>query len=194
MINLLFFSGSSKKGSVNTRLAHAAADLTKAAFSNEATVILIDLSDYDMPTFDGEVATEENFPDNARKLKSLLAKSDGVFMGSDEYTGAYSALFRNIIGWLTLDTGDGAPIFKGKTIALCGASPRGVGGLRGHPALHQLLTVIGASVIPQQISLGTSASAFDREGQLLPRVKKQLLEGSIPNLVQAAAIQKASST
>lgn len=186
MTKLLFFSGSSRKGSANFRLVQAASKLMKRTFGDDVSITDIKLSDYDMPPYDSEVDGGAELPENACKLRKILASSDGVFMGADEYTGAYSALFRNSIGWMMRDESDETPFFRGKVIALCGASPGGVGGLRGQPALHQLLSVMGAIVIPQHISLGTSSSPFDANGELLPRVEKQLQNGVIPRLYHAA--------
>lgn len=185
MYDLLFFSGSSRKSSVNTRLAQAAAEVANSAFDDDVRVSVIDLADFDVPAFDVGEATINNFPENVRKLKTLIGNSDGIFIGSDEYTGTYSTLFRNLIDWLMQDSQKSGNIFARKPILLCGASPQGVGGLRGHPALHQLLTIIGATVISQHISLGTSPTPFDKTGQLLPRVEKQLRGEAINRLISA---------
>lgn len=187
MTKLLFFSGSSRKGSVNSLLVQAASRLMEKTFGEEVTVTNINLSDYDMPSYESDEDGGKELPENAHKLRDILAANDGIFMGSDEYTGAYSALLRNSIGWLMRDEDQQNPIFKGKIVALCGAAPGGVGGLRGHPALHQLLSTMGATVIGQQISLGTSSSPFNQDGHLLPRVEKQMLDEVIPKLFQAAS-------
>lgn len=186
MTKLLFFAGSSRKGSANSRLVKAAEALTKNAFGNDVVTTRIHLSDFDMPTYDSDADGRGDLPENAHALRDILVANDGIFLGSDEYTGAYSALLRNSFSWLTRVEDQQNLIFKGKIVALCGAAPGGVGGLRGHPALHQLLSTMGATVIGQQISLGTSSSPFDMEGHLLPRVEKQMLDEVIPKLFQAA--------
>lgn len=186
MVKLVFLSGSSQKKSVNSRLVRAAAEVFEKTYGDGVEVTLIDLADYDTPVFDGAVADPENLPENARKLRDILTESGGIFMGSDEYTGSYSTLLRNTLGWLTLTPKGRKPVFDNLPIALCGASPQGVGGLRGHPALTQLLRSIGATVIAQHLSLGTYATAFDDQGLLLPGVEKQLALDAVPKLFDAA--------
>ena len=183
MTNLLFFAGNSQGGSLNSRLVEASAELTKLNFPEIEDITLLRLSDYGLPVFPSLEGGVPDIPIMAQDLRNLLAQADGIFVGSDEYTGTYSTRFRNAVRWLAL--APGASAFAGKPIALCGASPGGVGGLRGHPALGQLLRVMGGHVISQKIHLGTATSAFDETGALLPRVQKQLLDGAIKKLVQA---------
>jgi len=184
LINLLFFAGSSQDGSLNSKLVRASADLTSSSYPDIANITLLHLSDYDLPVFPDTQDGLPDLPEKAKELQKHLAGAQGIFIGSDEYTGTYSTRFRNVVKWLA--SAPGKPVFAGRPIALCGATPGGVGGLRGHPALGQLLRVLGANVISQHIHLGTATSAFDENGALLPRVKKQLLDGSIKKLVQAA--------
>jgi NAD(P)H-dependent FMN reductase len=183
LVNLLFFSGSSQVGSVNARLAGAAADLVRRRFDAEVTAI--DLSDFDLPNY-GQAAQSGALPADAVKLRGLLRSADGVFLSSDEYTGTYSAVFRNAVGWLTDERDGSASVLRGKPVALCGASAGGVGALRGQPALNQLLREIGAEVISQHLELGTSPSPFDPQGQLLPRVERQLVDACLRELLEAA--------
>ena len=184
MTKLLFFAGSSQDGSLNSKLVAASAELTKLSYPDVADITLLHLSDYDLPIFPDTQDGLPDLPEKAKELQKHLAGSQGIFIGSDEYTGTYSTRFRNVVKWLASAPGD--PVFAGKPIALCGATPGGIGGLRGHPALGQLLRVMGANVISQHIRLGTATSAFDENGALLPRVEKQLLDGAIKKLVEAA--------
>ncbi|MBV1866858.1 MAG: NAD(P)H-dependent oxidoreductase [Marinosulfonomonas sp.] len=189
MTNLLFFAGNSQKGSLNSRLVGASAELTKLNFPEITSITLLQLSDYDLPVFPNSDDGVPDVPEKANELQKLLAQTDGIFIGSDEYSGMYSTRFRNALRWLA--SIDGPLVFSDKPIALCGATPGGVGGLRGHPALGQLLRVMGGNVISQHIHLGTATSAFDDAGALLPRVEKQLLDGAIKKLVQAARASSA---
>jgi NAD(P)H-dependent FMN reductase len=178
MVSLLFLSGSSQLGSTNWRLPRAAAALAARAFAGRVTSNVLELDDLDLPTYEPEGAV----PHELNPLKQEISRADGIFMSSDEYTGAYSAMFKNAVAWLMRDTPDKPP-FGGLRVALVGTAARGAGGLRGHPALRQLLEELGAEVISQHLELGTDVGAFDREGNLLPRLEKQLVSGSLAKLV-----------
>ena len=190
MIDLIFLSGSSQIGSVHRRLAKAAAALTNRKFENQAYATLTDLSDLDLPNFsEHDVATTET-PIDAITLCNRLSQADGMFMSSDEYTGAYSAVLKNTIRWLSARTAESETPFRGMPIALCGASSRGAGSLRGQPALAQFLGELGAHVIPQYLELGTSASLFNDQGGLHQRFEKQLVEGCLLKLVEAGKARR----
>ncbi|CAM5302965.1 MAG: NAD(P)H-dependent FMN reductase [Afipia broomeae] len=180
MKKLLFLSGSSHVGSVNWRLASAAAAITKQFFGNQINPVTLDLMHFDLPSF--EDASENDQPEDAVRLKAEFDGVAGIFMSSDEYTGTYSAVLRNAIGWLRLSDPNLRTPFDGTQVALCGSSGRGAGGLRGQPALQQLLNELGAIVIPQHLEMGTAESPFDASGTLRPKAQKQLLEGCLGKL------------
>lgn len=184
MTRLLFLSGSSHIGSANWKLASAAAAIAKRSFGDHIEPVSLDLMQFDLPNF--ENASEHDRPEEAVRLKAAFDGVSGIFMSSDEYTGTYSAILKNAIGWLRLsDPGLRTP-FDGMQVALCGTSGRGAGGLRGQPALQQLLLELGAVVISQHLELGTSDSRFDREGRLLPKAQRQLLDGCLGKLCAKA--------
>lgn len=189
MIDLIFLSASSQIGSVHRRLATAAAALTNRNFRNEAKATLVDLNSLDLPNFSERDAAVNDIPIDATALRNRLSQADGMFMSSDEYTGAYSAFLKNTIRWLSsLDAKSETPL-RGMPIALCGASSRGAGSLRGQPALAQLLGELGAHIIPQYLELGTAASLMDDEGQLRQRFGRQLSEGCLLKLFEAGTVR-----
>lgn len=184
MIKLLFLSGSSHVGSANWKLANAAIAIARKSFGDRIDLAGLDLMQFDLPNFEG--ASEHDRPEEVFRLKSSFNGVAGIFMSSDEYTGAYSATLKNAIGWLRLvDSGHRTP-FDGARVALCGTSGRGAGGLRGQPALQQFLVELGAVVISQHLELGTSESPFDGEGRLLLKAQRQLLEGCLGKLCTQA--------
>ncbi len=190
LLDLIFLSASSQAGSVHRRLATAAAALTNRKLQDEANAALIDLSSFDLPNFSEHDDATNETPAGATALHDRLSRADGMFMSSDEYTGAYSALLKNTIRWLSsLDAQNETPL-RGMPVALCGASSRGAGSLRGQPALAQLLGELGAHVIPQYLELGTAASLLDENGQLRQRFERQLVEGCLIKLVEAGKARR----
>ena len=71
-VKILAFAGSTREGSWNKKLlAVAAAAARKAG----AQVTLIDLRDYPLPLYDGDLEAESGVPDNAVKLQHLLLEN-----------------------------------------------------------------------------------------------------------------------
>ena len=178
-MKLMFIAGSSRVGSANWKLALAAATLAKDAFSHVETVAL-DPAQFDLPDF--EKHAPHDVPDEVVKLRSLLGSVDGFFVSSDEYTGVYSSLLKNMVGWLQIADADRRTPFRGALVALCGIAGRGAGGLRGQPALQQFFRELGANVISKSIELGSLDGPLDASGQLSPKIRKQMLDGCLTAL------------
>lgn len=91
---LLFFSGSARENSFNKRLARLGAAIAEA---NSIPSTFVDLGDYPMPIYDGDLEVKSGPPDNARKLKNLFRAHTGIFIASPEYNAAFSPLLKNAI-------------------------------------------------------------------------------------------------
>jgi chromate reductase len=95
---ILVFAGSIRTGSFNARLAALAAkELALAG----ADVTRISLEDYPLPIYDGDDEAESGVPDNAKKLKSMMAAHQGVFIASPEYNASVTPLLKNTIDWIS---------------------------------------------------------------------------------------------
>lgn len=183
-MKLVFISGSSHVGSTNWKLAPAAAEIARSGFAHVEPIAL-DPTQIDLPGFEHHGL--HDMPPEVPQLKSLLASADGFFISSDEYTGVYSSVLRNMVGWLRLADADQETPFRGAMVALCGTAGRGAGGLRGQPALQQFFRELGATVVSQQLELGSLDGPFDAAGQLAPMIRKQLVEGCLRQLCSPRA-------
>ena len=66
---ILCFAGSLRRDSLNKKLVKVAMQSAQKA---GAEVTYVDLKDYPMPVYDGDIETEQGIPDNAKKLKQLM--------------------------------------------------------------------------------------------------------------------------
>jgi chromate reductase, NAD(P)H dehydrogenase (quinone) len=88
---ILVMAGSLRAGSHNGRLAALVAkELTLA----EADVTRISLADYPLPLLDPDLLATAGPPENAVKLKHMLAAHQGVFIASPEYTASVTPLLK----------------------------------------------------------------------------------------------------
>lgn len=184
MTKIVLLAGSARKDSINKKLVYLAASMIKAAGA-DATVV--DLNDYDMPLYNSDVEKEQGMPENAKKLKQVFIQHDGFFIASPEYNGAYSALLKNTIDWLSRPHEDNEPplsAYNGKVAALGAVSPGALGGLRGLVPLKMLLGNIGVMVIPSQVAIGAGFKAFDAEGQLIDKRHATLLKTTLDELLR----------
>lgn len=175
MSKILAFSGSSRKGSFNTRLVKIAASGAQEA---GASVTTIDLSDYPMPLFNQDLEKEQGMPESARRFKNLLIEHDAFIIASPEYNSAFSPLLKNIIDWASRSESDDEPpllAYRGKMAVIMASSPGALGGLRGLVFLRMLLTNIGITVLPDQQTIPFAFKAFDDKGSLIDDRKQKLV-------------------
>ncbi len=169
MSRILAFAGSARRDSLNKKLARAAAEAARKAGA-EAT--FIDLADYPLPLYDGDLEASQGMPANAMRLRELFLAHDALLVASPENNASVSSLLKNTLDWLSRDIGDGkganagtAP-YAGKAALLLSASPGGFGGVRGLPHLRQILATLGVTVLGAQVSLPRAHEAFDEHGAL----------------------------
>jgi chromate reductase, NAD(P)H dehydrogenase (quinone) len=164
-MNILIFAGSTRRDSVNRKLARVAAQAVTAAGA-EAT--LLELADYPMPLLSGEIEAESGPPENAFKLQAIIAAHAGLIIVSPEHNHSISALLKNTLDWISrtpLKRGDNP--FTGKIAGIMAASPGGLGGLQGLDHLERVLTTLGTLVLPKKVAVPKADQAFGVDGELL---------------------------
>lgn len=174
---ILAFSGSARRESLNKKLLRVAVEAVREA-GGEVTVV--DLDEYPMPVYHGDLEAAEGMPPNAMRLRELFLAHDALLIASPENNGSVSALLKNTLDWLSRSIGDGrgpnsglAP-YRGKVAALTGATPGPWGTLYASlPHLRLILTKLGVTVIAPQVPLPHADEAFDESGALKdPRTVK----------------------
>jgi chromate reductase len=162
---ILAFAGSTRTESYNKKLVKVAAEAARKA---GAAVTLIDLRDYPLPLYDGDLEAQ-GIPENVHKLKKFFLENDGLLISSPEYNSSITGVLKNALDWVSRTTGAGEPslsAYRNKVAALISASPGALGGLRSLFTLRPMLSNIGVLVLPSQVAVGKAADAFDPQGQL----------------------------
>lgn len=163
---ILAFAGSLRKDSFNKKLIKIAA---RGAEEAGAKVTLIDLLDFPLPIYNGDLEAASGLPENALKLKKLFLEHDGFIIASPEYNSSISGVLKNTIDWVSRQaTPDEVYLccFADKVALLLSASPGGLGGLRGLVHLRAILENIGTWVMPGQKTIPNAQEAFDESGHL----------------------------
>jgi len=167
---ILAFAASARAGSFNKKLVKIAAT---GAVEVGADVTVIDLHDFPMPLYDGDLEQKEGIPPNARKIKDLMKSHQGFLISSPEYNSSISPLFKNTIDWASRQIEGETPLacFQGKVAGIMSSSPGGFGGLRGLVHVRSILENIGVMVLPNQIAVAKAHEVFNEDGTL--KDKKQ---------------------
>jgi NAD(P)H-dependent FMN reductase len=163
---ILAFAGSTRTDSYNKKLIKVAAE---GAIDAGAETKLIDLRDFAMPLYDGDLEEAQGLPENAKKLKALFRSHDGLLIASPEYNSSVSGVLKNALDWVSRPETKDEPslaAFAGKTAALLSASPGALGGLRGLVHLRSILGNIRVLVLPEQLSISKANEAFNPDGSM----------------------------
>jgi len=162
---LLAFAGATRSESWNKKLIRVA---VRAAEQAGAEVTLIDLRDYAMPLYDGDLERDEGLPPRARVLKALMVANEAFLLSCPEYNSSISGVLKNAIDWISRPQPEETRYvaFKGKVAGLLAASPGNLGGIRGLLTVRQVLSHLGVVVLPTQFALAHAASAFREDGSL----------------------------
>ena len=162
---ILAFAGSTRTDSFNKKLIKIAADGARDA---GAELTLIDLGDFPLPLYDGDLEQRDGLPATARKLKDLMLSHQGFLISSPEYNSSISGVLKNTIDWASRQSEGETPLacFKNKVAGLMSASPGGLGGLRGLVHVRAILGNIGVLVIPEQIAVAKAHEVFNIDGTM----------------------------
>jgi NAD(P)H-dependent FMN reductase len=116
MTTILGISGSLRSGSFNTALLRAAAELAPPGVALELATL------HGIPLYDGDVESASGIPRAVAELKERIARADGLCIATPEYNGSIPGVLKNAIDWLSRPTANIAGLFRGRPVALLGAT------------------------------------------------------------------------
>jgi chromate reductase len=115
MKKIIAFAGSNSKTSINKQLTTFAGSLV-----NKVDVEVLDLNDFEVPTYSVNIEQESGIPENAEKLLKHIKGSDGIILSLAEHNGAYSAVFKSLFDWMSRSD---VKLFNKKPMLLMSTSP-----------------------------------------------------------------------
>ncbi len=172
MVKILGISGSLRAQSFNTALLQAA----RAQAGDEVQLDTATL--HGIPLYDGDLEQREGTPPAVRTLKERILASDGLLLVTPEYNNGVPGVFKNAVDWLSRPTPGVADVFKGRAVALIGASPGGFGTTLSQAHWLPVLRTLGTRPwFDSRLLVSRAGSVFGPEGQLQDdAVRKQLTE------------------
>jgi len=185
MVKIIAFAGSSRVESLNKRLVAFAADRAREM---GVEVTLIDLREFPMPLYDGDLEKEEGIPPAADRLFQLMKEHQAMLLSCPEYNSSITPLLKNTIDWLTRPREGERPLaaFDRKAAALMSASPGTLGGLRGLVTVRSILGNIGVFVLPNQIAVPKAHEVISKDGTIRDDQIEKRITSVVNDLVQAS--------
>jgi len=181
LTKILGISGSLRRGSYNTRLLEAAAELLPEGVELELFDGLKAVPPYDE---DDDV---EPAPDPAARLRATIAGADAIFIATPEYNSSVPGQLKNALDWASRPLMTNSMRFK--PVAVAGASTGAFGAVWAQGELRKVLAAMGARVVEAEVAVGHAPTRFDEEGRLVDEeIREQLAE--LLNVLIAAVAER----
>ena len=171
---ILGIAGSLRKQSFNRSLLRAAQELTPEGAR-------IDIAELDgLPGFNQD--DEANPPAKVTELKQRIRSADAVLFVTPEYNYSVPGVLKNAIDWASRPYGDSA--WKGKPVAVMGASVGTIGTARAQYHLRQMFVFLNMYAVNQpEVMVSNAHKYFDEAGKLTDETAKKLIRQLLGELV-----------
>jgi NAD(P)H-dependent FMN reductase len=142
-------------------LLHAAVEAAPAGTSIEIESIR------EIPLYDGDVEAEQGIPSAVRHLKDRIAGADGLLIVTPEYNNSIPGVLKNAIDWLSRPSSDIARVFRGRPVALIGATPGQGGTSLSQAAWLPVLRTLGMRPwFEGRVLISGASKMFDSNGRV----------------------------
>ena len=173
-ISVLGFAGSLRKASFNRAVLRAALELAPADMKLET----FDL--HGIPLYDGDVEAA-GLPDAVRRFREQIAAADALLIVTPEYNYSMAGVLKNAIDWASRPPDQP---FRGKPVALAGASMGGFGTARAQYHLRQ--TCVYLEMLPlnkPEVFIAAAHQKVDAQGRLTDEPARAALRTLLEALV-----------
>jgi chromate reductase len=162
MTTIIGLCGSLRHGSFNRMLLRAAIDAAPPGTAIEPESIA------DIPLYDADAEDAVGVPAAVRRLKDRIANADGLLLVTPEYNNSMPGVFKNAIDWLSRPAEDIPRVFRGKPVAIMGASiGSGASGL-AQAAWLPVVRFLGMRPwFERAVLVANAASVFGVDGQVI---------------------------
>ena len=172
MITIVGISGSTRKASYNAALLRAAA----AAMPDGATLAIESIAA--IPLYNGDDEAANGIPEPVTRLKDAIAGADGLLLVTPEYNNSIPGVFKNAIDWLSRPDADIARVFRGRSVAIMGASPGRFGTTLSQAAWLPVIRTLGMRPwLDERLLVFEARKAFDQAGKLVdPHTRERMVK------------------
>lgn len=159
-MKLIALSGSLRKESFNTRLAHAMATRAPGGVEIEAATC------HGIPLYDGDREKAEGVPTAVVDLRERIQAADGLVLITPEYNAGMPGVLKNTLDWLSRPPKEMAATFSGKPTGIAGATPGGLGTTLAQSGSLVVLRQFKVRLFPDHLRVSRAHEAFAGDGTI----------------------------
>lgn len=177
-MQILGIPGSLRAGSHNRRLLELVADSLP-----DGVELAVWEGLRDVPAFDED---EEGTPPFAvAAFRGQVEAADAVLVVTPEYNGSVPGALKNALDWGSRPRETSA--FRGKPVAVIGASTGSFGGVWAHAEAKKVLGLMGARVVDAELSLGKAHERLAEPDDELRSVLRRVVDVLVDEAAARAA-------
>ena len=170
-MRVLGISGSLRRGSHNSELLRAAADLLPPGVELDWFDGLKAIPPYDVDD-DFEPA-----PPAVSALREAIASADAVLFATPEYNASIPGVLKNALDWASRPFPENS--LRAKPVAVIGASTGMFGAVWAQAELRKVLGSTGARVTEVELAIGHAHENLDPDGKPTDRTQQRALDDSV---------------
>lgn len=185
MINIIGLCGSLRHGSFNRMLLRAAVEMVP-----QGTVIETE-SIREIPLYDGDVEDEQGLPPAVQRLKDRIAEADGLLIVTPEYNASMPGVLKNAIDWLSRPAADISRVFRGRPVAIMGATPGPGGTALSQAAWLPVVRRLGMRPwFEGGVLISDAGRVFDSDGRVADAATRQRIRTFVEGFAVFAGVQQ----
>jgi len=157
VLRLLAISGSLRKKSFNTQLLTALSEV-----DSEQIALKMYMLD-EIPLYDADLEEQSGIPRTVEQLRKAIQSSDGMIIAMPEYNAGMPGVLKNALDWLTRPPKEMAPTFANRPLALCGATPGGMGTALAQAGSLVVFRQLKVDLFPEHLRVSGANQRLDPE-------------------------------
>jgi NAD(P)H-dependent FMN reductase len=185
MTTIVGLCGSLRHGSFNRLLLRAAVEVAPPG-----TVIQPE-SIREIPLYDGDVEEAQGLPPAVQRLKDRIAEADGLLIVTPEYNASIPGVFKNAIDWLSRPAADIPRVFRGRPVAIMGATPGPGGTALSQAAWLPVVRLLGMRPwFEGGVLISDAGRVFDSDGRVADAATGQRIRTFVEGFAAFAGVQQ----
>jgi len=185
MPTIIGLCGSLRRASLNLALLHSAVEAAPAGTTIEVASIR------EIPLYDGDLEDAAGIPPAVLQLKERIAASDGVLIASPEYNNSMPGVLKNAIDWLSRPGADIPRVFRGRPVAVMGATPGQGGTLLAQAAWLPVIRTLGMRPwFEGRLQVSGAGKVVDGEGRVIDEAVRSRIRTFVEGFAAFAESQR----
>ena len=161
MSTIIGLCGSLRRGSFNQMLLRSVVEMAPPGTTIASESIR------EIPLYDADVEEEKGMPPAVQRLKDRISQADGLLLVTPEYNNSIPGVLKNAIDWLSRPADDIPRVFRGRPVAIIGATIGSGGTALSQAAWLPVVRFLGMRPwFERGVLISDAGRVFDVDGRI----------------------------